>query len=128
MINVLKAKLILKDDDIIMNLTITLACFLMAMSICAFYCIAYKRKENMIIASLAMLFYILVVICMGRICLNLKSICIYVFNDDFSTPVFDILFSTVKVIFLLYIPMPVVSAYYRVKKNEKGKQEEQDND
>lgn len=88
----------------------------------------YKRKENMMLASLAMIFYILVDICIGIMCLNLKNIFIYTFNDDFLPPVCDILFSAVKVIFLLYIPMPVVLSYYRVKKIEKGKQEEQDND
>ncbi len=103
---------------------VILAPALMVMSIGAFCYMAYKRKENMILAALAVSFYISYVCIIGFICFGFENLLDYVFDYDFSEQ-FKILFIFLKVVFLkvvflVLIPAPVLSTYYKVKRMERN--------
>lgn len=89
---------------------------LMAIAIGVFYLIVYKRKENFVLASLVVLYYILSFTVVGMLIFNLKSILSYLLNFDLSWSISGVMFLGLKVLYFISIPIPVILAYYNSKK------------
>ena len=101
---------------------------LMALTIGAFYFIIYKWKESFIFASLAIFYYVVCLKAVGMVFLNLESIFSCLFNSDFSSSVFKIIFWVMKMIYFISVPMPVILTYCRVKRIKKNMEDKKESE